>query len=92
MQYCAPVLPFSKQIKIFFGYFDPENIFIDSEHIFSWGELTDNSAKKEALLRTIVVGGQHFWLLGLLRAAEPVLYVPYISCIYSMYAYNYIHT
>ena len=44
------VLPFSKLNKTFFGYFDPENIFqIIKINIF-WGELTDNSAKKEALL------------------------------------------
>ena len=38
------VLLFSKLIKIFFGYFDPENIFSDNEN-----EITDISAKKEAL-------------------------------------------
>ena len=26
------VLPFSKLSKIFFGYFDPENIFLDNEN------------------------------------------------------------
>ena len=28
----VPVLPFSKSIKICFGYFDPENIFLDNEN------------------------------------------------------------
>ena len=27
-----PVLPFSKLNKIFLGYFDPENIFLDNEN------------------------------------------------------------
>ena len=44
------VLPFSKLNKMFFGYFDPENIFLDNKNKFFRGELTDNSAKKEALL------------------------------------------
>ena len=26
------VLPFSKLNKLFFGYFDPENIFLDNEN------------------------------------------------------------
>ena len=46
------MLPFSKLNKLFFGYFDPENIFIDNENNFFRGELTDNSAKKEALAMT----------------------------------------
>ena len=29
---CIPVLPFPKLNKIFFGYFDPENILIDNEN------------------------------------------------------------
>ena len=29
---CAPVLPFSKLNKMIFGYFDPENIFLDNEN------------------------------------------------------------
>ena len=44
-----PVLPFSKLKRIFFGYFDPENNFLDNENKFFWGEITDNSANKEAL-------------------------------------------
>ena len=28
----SPVLPFSKLNKMFFGYFDPENIFLDNEN------------------------------------------------------------
>ena len=43
------VLPISKLNKHFFGYFDPENIFLDNKNKYFWGELTDNSAKKEAL-------------------------------------------
>ena len=27
-----PVLPFSKLNKIFYGYFDPENIFLDNKN------------------------------------------------------------
>ena len=29
---CQIVLPFSKLNKMFFGYFDPENIFLDYEN------------------------------------------------------------
>ena len=29
---CRPVLPFSKLNKIFFGYFDPDNIFLDNKN------------------------------------------------------------
>ena len=43
------MLPFSKLNKMFFGYFDPENIFLVNEKINFRGDLTDNSAKKEAL-------------------------------------------
>ena len=35
-------------MKYFFGWFDPENIFPDNENKFR-GDLTDVSAKKEAL-------------------------------------------
>ena len=28
----GPVLPFSKLNKMFFGYFDPENVFLDNEN------------------------------------------------------------
>ena len=45
------VLPFSKLNKMFIGYFDPENMFLDNENKYFWGELTDNSAKKAALIR-----------------------------------------
>ena len=33
----------------FFGYFDPENIFIDNENTYVWDVVTDISVKKEAL-------------------------------------------
>ena len=39
----------------FIGYFDPETYFLDSENKYFWGELTDISAKKEALLQTLVI-------------------------------------
>ena len=49
----ANVLPysvlFSKSNKLFFGYFDPENTLSDNENKYFWGDLTDISAKKEAL-------------------------------------------
>ena len=38
---------------MFFGYFDPENIFLDNKIIIFRGELTDISAKKEALLGSV---------------------------------------
>ena len=44
------MLLFSKLNKIFFGYFDPENILLDNEKKIFRGELTDISARKEALL------------------------------------------
>ena len=46
------MLPFSKSNIIFFGYFDPENIFYMIQINNFRGELTDNSAKKEALICT----------------------------------------
>ena len=42
------MLLFSNLIKLLFGYFDPEKIFIDNE--ITRVDLTDISAKKEALL------------------------------------------
>ena len=44
-----PVLLFSKLNKMFFGYFDPEKIFLDNENTNFRGELTDISTKNEAL-------------------------------------------
>ena len=45
-----PVLLFSKLNKVFFGYFDPENDFFQMIQINNCrGDLTDVSAKKEAL-------------------------------------------
>ena len=47
----AAVLPFSKLNKTFFGYFDPEKVILDNENNWYFrGELTDISAKKEALV------------------------------------------
>ena len=45
------VLPFSKLNKTFFGYFDPENIFKILKINDFRGEITDISAKIEALER-----------------------------------------
>ena len=44
------MLLFSKLNKISFGYFDPENIILDNKINNFRGDLTDISAKKEALL------------------------------------------
>ena len=44
-----PGLPFSNLNKIFFGYFDPENIFYLVKINIVWGDLIDILAKKEAL-------------------------------------------
>ena len=44
-----PVLLFSKLNEIFLEYFDPENIYLDNENKKLRGDLTDISAKKEAL-------------------------------------------
>ena len=44
------VLLFSKLNKIFFGFFDPGNIFLDKKINNFRGELTDISAKKEVLV------------------------------------------
>ena len=46
------MLPFSKVNNFIFGYFDPENIFLDNENNNFRGDLTDNSAKKEAMYST----------------------------------------
>ena len=44
------MLPFSKLNKMIFGYFDPANVFFKIIKIINFrGDLTDNSAKKEAL-------------------------------------------
>ena len=43
------MLPFSEQNKIFFGYFDPENVFLDDEKNSIRGDLTVISAQTEAL-------------------------------------------
>ena len=53
--HCIPVLPFSKKIKKYFLDTLIQKIFfqIIKINIF-WGELTDNSAVKEALLHTSV--------------------------------------
>ena len=44
------VLLLSKLNKIYFGYFDPEFFFLIIKIIIFRGELTDISAKKEALV------------------------------------------
>ena len=43
------MLPFSNLIKLFFGYFDPDNIFLIMKINNFQGELTDILARKEAL-------------------------------------------
>ena len=43
------MLPFSKLNNFVFGYFDPDFFFKIMKIIDFWGDLTDNSAKKEAL-------------------------------------------
>ena len=51
---------FQNKINCFFGYFEPEKIFLIIKINNFRGELTDISAKKEALLRIIclLVGGE----------------------------------
>ena len=44
------VLLFSNLNKIFVGFFEPVNIFLDNENKYFWGDLTDISAEKEALV------------------------------------------
>ena len=46
-----PVLPFSKLNNFIFGYFDPENVFLIMKINNFRGDPTDNSAKKEALVK-----------------------------------------
>ena len=43
-----PLLLFSKTNNTFFGYFDPENIFLDNEKSIFRGDLTDISTKKRS--------------------------------------------
>ena len=52
------MLPFSKLNKILFGYFDPEKIFLDNKINNFRGELTDISAKKEALALGTLIESQ----------------------------------
>ena len=47
--YTGAVLLFSKCYKIFIVFLDPENIFLNNEKNNFQGDLTDISAKKEAL-------------------------------------------
>ena len=47
------VLLFSKLNILFFGYFDPEKIFLDNRMNNFQGELTDISAKKAALVAIV---------------------------------------
>ena len=42
---------FKIKTKMLFGYFDPENIFLDNENNRFLGDLTDVSVKKEARMR-----------------------------------------
>ena len=41
---------FSELNKVFFGYFDPDFLKLDNENKYFWGELTEVSAKYEALV------------------------------------------
>ena len=54
-RHVMPSASFFKIKYIFFGYFDPERIFLDNENKYFWGELTDISAKKEALVMPAAV-------------------------------------
>ena len=55
------MLLFSNLNTIFFGYFDPENIFLQIINIIDFrGDLTDISAKKEALAGTNVLENAFF--------------------------------
>ena len=40
---------------MFYGYFDPENVFLDSIKLIFRGELTNVSATKEALLLSVML-------------------------------------
>ena len=40
------------KLNVFFGYIDPEIIFLMMKISIFWGDLTDISAKKEALAKT----------------------------------------
>ena len=50
----SSVLLFSNFYYIIFGYFDPDNIFLDNKNNIFRVELTDISAKKEALITTLI--------------------------------------
>ena len=47
-RHTGPVLLFSNEKNLFFGYFDPENVFVDNENNNFWGDLTDVSARKRS--------------------------------------------
>ena len=48
----------SKLNKIFFGYSDPQNMFfLDNKMDIFWGDLTDISARKEALVSSVCSDG-----------------------------------
>ena len=47
--------------------------------------------QSRTVLDIIVVGEGHSWLFVLAGSPPYILYIPYISFIYSMYVYNYIH-
>ena len=82
------VLLFSKLNDFFFGYFDPENIFLIIEINNFRGDLTDISAKKEGLLERVSIieifmyqESGHFFLsfIQIVLGLHATLHEPY-SC------------
>ena len=65
---CGAVLLFANFNKMFFGYIDPEMFFFNIMKINDvWGDLTDISAIKEALVRCsedfFKSKSTYFWIL-----------------------------
>ena len=44
------VILYSKLNKMFYGYFDPENMFLNNESKYFFGDIIDSSAKKDSLV------------------------------------------
>ena len=50
--------------KIFINYFDPANIILDNKDKKIRGDLIDISAKNEAMVVSILLGGRSFVIAG----------------------------
>ena len=79
---------------MFFGYFDPENVFCIIKIINFRGELTDNSSKQEALVscimctslheQTVLISTGQLWLASVWKSVHPLLRTSEVSYYYKV--------